>query len=138
MTNPPAKPLPDITDLTRPFWQACHRHELVIQRCRACGRLIHYPKLYCPHDFTKEFDWVHVSGRGTVHSFVIAHRAFHPGFLQDVPYVIAIIALEEGPHMMSNILAPPETVKIDMPVMVYFEDINDEISLPKFKPAGDA
>lgn len=132
----PPKPLPEPNDLTRPFWDACRRHELRIQRCVSCGRLIHYPKIICPHDHTNEFEWVRMSGRGTVYSFVGAYRAFHPGFQPDLPYTIAIVELEEGPHMMTNVLAPPAEVRVGMKVEVAFEDVNETISLPKFRPAG--
>lgn len=134
----PPKPLPEPSDLTRPFWDACRRHELRIQRCRACGALLHYPKVMCPNDQTMEFDWALMSGRGTVHSFVGAYRAFHPGFQADVPYTIAIIALDEGPRMMSNVTLPPADVTVGMKVEVVFEDAGDAIALPKFRPAGAA
>jgi uncharacterized OB-fold protein len=134
----PPKPLPDPSDLTRPFWDACRRHELSIQRCRSCGALLHYPKVICPHDQGTEFDWAPMSGRGTVHSYVGAYRAFHPAFQDDLPYTIAIVELEEGPRMMTNIVAPPDSVSIGMKVEVLFEDVTDTIALPKFRPAGEA
>src|SRR3954470_9125297 len=98
------KPLPEPSESSRPFWEACRRHELRIQQCRQCKALIHYPKVHCPHDGSDGFDWALMSGKGTVYSFIVAHRAFHPGFKPELPYVVAIIELEEGPKMMSNVI----------------------------------
>ena len=135
----PAKPLPEPTEVSRPFWEACRRHELRIQRCRKCGLLIHYPKVHCPNDGHDGFDWALMSGRGCVYSFVVAQRAFHAGFKPELPYVVAVIELEEGPRMMSNVIGiDPEDVYIGLPVEVEFEDASDAISLPKFRVAKGA
>lgn len=129
-----AKPLPDPTDASRPFWDACRRHELRIQRCLDCGDLIHYPKLHCPRDGGDRFEWALMCGRGTVYSFIVAHRAFHESFKREVPYVVAVIELEEGVKMMSNVIGvDPDTVHIGMPVKVEFEDVDTGFSLPKFR-----
>jgi len=83
-----------------------------------------------------DFEWVKTSGKGKIYSFVVYHVAFHPAFEQEIPYVVAIIQLSEGPRMESNIIGcKPEEVKIDMPVEVFFEDVTEEIAVPKFKPA---
>jgi len=135
----PAKPAPEPTEASQPFWDACARHELRIQRCIQCGTLIHYPKLVCPDDGSDRFDWPLMSGRGTIISFVIAHRAFHPGFTEDVPYILAIIELEEGARLLSNIVgAPPEHVRVDQPVLLDWDDLSGPIPLPKFSLAGGA
>jgi len=135
----PAKPLPEPTEVSRPFWEACRRHELRIQRCQKCGLLIHYPKVHCPNDGHDRFDWVQMSGRGSVYSFVVAQRAFHAGFKPELPYVVAVIELEEGPRMMSNVIGlDPDDVYIGLPVEVQFEDASDTISLPKFRVAKGA
>jgi uncharacterized OB-fold protein len=139
MSSLPPKPLPEPTDYSRPFWEACRKHELRVQRCQQCGALIHYPKVHCPHDGCDRFDWVQMSGRGSVYSFIVAQRAFHPGFKADLPYTVAVIELEEGPRMMSNVIGlDPDDVYIGMPVEVQFEDVNEEFSLPKFRPAKGA
>ena len=133
------KPLPEPSDSSRPFWDACRRHELRIQRCRQCGTLLHYPKIHCPEDGCDRFDWALMSGKGTVYSFVISHRAFHPAFKPGLPYVVAVIELAEGPRLMSNVIGiDPDYVHIGMAVRVTFEDVNDEISLPKFLPVESA
>jgi len=131
------RPLPQPTDVSRPFWEACRRHELRVQRCQQCSALIHYPKVHCPADGCDRFDWALMSGKGTVYSFIVAQRGFHPFFKANLPYVVAVIELDEGPRMMSNVIdLDPDQVHIGMTVEVVFEDVNEEISLPKFRPSG--
>jgi uncharacterized OB-fold protein len=91
----------------------------------------------CPHCQHLESEWVKLSGKGKVYSFVIVRRANHPGFAKDAPYVVAIIETDEGTRYTSNIIGcKPEEVYIDMPVEVVFEDVTPEITLPKFRPAA--
>ena len=130
------KPLPQPDAGTRPFWEAAKQHRLCIPKCRACDTFHFYPRALCPHCRSAELDWVDVSGRGTVHTFTVARRPAGPAFKEDVPYIVALIDLEEGPRMMSNIVTDDvDAVKIGDPVTVRFEDVSDEISLPKFIPA---
>ena len=128
------RPLPEPVAHTKPYWEACRRHELRIQRCLQCGQLIHYPKVHCPNDGSDRFDWALMSGRGTVYSFIVAQRAFHPWFKKDLPYVVAIIELAEGPKMMSNVVGlDPDAVHVGLPVEVVWDDASEDISLPKFR-----
>jgi len=130
-----SKPIPVITDETRPYWEAAKRRELVLQRCRDCGAYRHPASLLCPECTSASFDWKAVSGRGKVFSFVIFHRAYDPAFADDVPYAVACIELAEGPRMMSNIVGiGPEQVRCDMAVEVVFEQITGDVTLPKFQP----
>jgi uncharacterized OB-fold protein len=130
------RPLPIPDQDTRPYWEAARRHELLIQRCRACGQHYFYPRPYCPQCLSPETEWVRASGRGTVYSFTVNHRAAHPAFADRLPYVVALIDLAEGPRMMSTIVeCDPADVHIGMAVEVTFEDVTDEISLPVFRPA---
>jgi hypothetical protein len=130
------KPLPMPTLETRPYWNGCKRHELRIQRCGACGHYQFYPRIYCTQCFDDRVEWVTASGRATVLSFTIVRRPVSPAFAQDVPYVVALVTLEEGPSMMTNIIGcEPEKVEIGMRVAVAFEDWNEEISIAKFRPA---
>ena len=132
-----AGPIPVPTPETRPFWEAARRHELSIQRCRACGRHVFYPRAACPHCFAADLEWRRVSGRGTLHTFTVVHRG-QRGFPLAAPYVIAIVALDEGPRMMTNLVgvdADPARLRIGMPVEVVFEDVSPEIALPRFRPA---
>lgn len=130
------RPLPVPDHDTRPYWEAARRHELLIQRCRACGQHYFYPRSHCPHCLSDQTEWLRASGRGTVYSFTVTHRAPHPGFADRVPYTVALIELAEGPRIMSNVVGcPPDDVRIGMPVEVDFEDVTPEVSLPVFRPA---
>jgi uncharacterized protein len=129
------KPLPAVTHETAPYWEGARRHELRIQRCDACGAHQFYPRMYCSNCSSDRVGWVKVSGRARVTTFTIVRRPVSPAFAEDVPYVVALVTLEEGPTMMTNIVGcPPERVEIGMPLLVTFEDWTEEISIPKFKP----
>ncbi len=128
------KPLPKPSPTRRPFWEAARRHELKLQRCTGCRAFIYYPRDRCPHCFSDRLEWERVSGRGKVYSYTVVRRASSRAFA-DAPYVLAIVELAEGPHMTTNIAAPPERVRVDMPVEVFFDDVTPEHTLIKFKPA---
>lgn len=136
MGQPNTKPLPEVLPETAPFWQAAKRHELVFQQCRACGQRMHFPRLMCHQCLSKEIEWVTATGRGTVYSYTIVHQAAHESFASEVPYVYAIIELDEGIRMISNVVGvAPDAVHIGMPVKVVFDDLTHEISIPRFTPA---
>jgi len=130
------KPVPEPTIETRPYWEGCRAHELRIQRCAACGNYQFFPRIYCAKCFDERVEWVKASGRATVLSFTIVRRPVSPAFKDDIPYVVAIVTLAEGPTMMTNIVGcAPERVEIGMPVEVAFEDRTGAISIPMFRPA---
>ncbi len=130
------KPLPGIDDFQRPFWEAAKRHELVLQRCRKCGSFRYPPGLMCHECLSDDLEWTRVSGRGTVFTWTVFHRAYHPAFAAEVPYAVVAVELEEGPRMLSNLVnCKLEDIRIGMPVVVTFDDASAEISLPKFRPA---
>ena len=133
----PKRSIPEATPETQEFWDGAKRGELRIQRCRACGRAYFFPRPFCPHCSSHDVEWFTASGRGTLHTYVINHRPAH-GFQDWVPYVIAIVQLEEGPRMMTNIIdvePTPEALPIDLPLEVTWEQQNDDITLPMFRPA---
>ncbi|MGI5326823.1 Zn-ribbon domain-containing OB-fold protein [Actinomadura nitritigenes] len=135
---PAAKPVPRPTPDTRPFWDGTAAGELRVQRCRGCGRHFFYPRPACPHCGSGDVAWVTATGRATLHSYVINHRPA-PGFEDEAPYVIAIVELEEGVRMMSNLVgvpADPEHLPLDLPLRVVFEQRGD-VRLPLFAPAGE-
>jgi hypothetical protein len=134
MNRPMTRPLP-VTDMeTKPYWDYCKQHELRVQKCLKCGKTYSPPGYMCPHCMNIGSEWVKLSGKGKVYSFVIVRRQYHP--MLPPPYVVAIIELEEGIRMLSNVVeCKPEDVKIDMPVTVVWDDASPEISMPKFKPA---
>jgi len=131
-----AKPIPTPSEDSRPYWEAVRNHELKLQQCRECSAFRFPPAEVCSECTADAYDWQPVSGKGRVFSFVIYYRAYHPGFRDELPYVVAVIELDEGPRMLSNVIGcKPEEVRCDMPVAVTFEDITDEASLPRFQPA---
>jgi uncharacterized OB-fold protein len=130
------KPIPMITPENEYYWQKCRERELWMRACPACGPYF-YPRDLCPKCGRRDVEWRQVSGRGTLYTYAIVHRAPMPGFREDVPFVTAIVELEEGPRMMTNLVGiepDPEQIKVGMPVEVEFVEITDEITLPKFKP----
>ncbi len=128
------KPLPRPTATSRPFWDAAKRHELMLQRCRVCNRFIYYPRDRCPNCLSDRLEWQKVSGRGTLYSYTIVRRAATRSFA-DKPYVLAIVELDEGPRMTTNLEAPVDHIKIGMPVVAYFDDVTPDHTLVKFRPA---
>jgi uncharacterized OB-fold protein len=128
------KPLPKPTLTSRPFWEAAKRHELILQRCGACSRFIYYPRDRCPNCLSDQLEWQKVSGRGTLYSYTVVRRAATRSFA-DKPYVLAIVELDEGPRMTTNLEASPDNIKIGMPVVVRFDDVTPDHTLVKFRPA---
>ena len=130
-------PLPQPSVETRAFWDAVQQRRLVMPRCEVCGRLTFPPTVACPHCGASAFAWTDVSGRGTVYSFVVYHRVYHPAFKDKVPYVLAVIALDEGPRMVSNVVGiPTGDVRCEMPVRVVYEEVRDGFLIPKFEPVS--
>jgi uncharacterized OB-fold protein len=128
------KPLPHVTALARPFWQGTREHELRLQRCRVCGSYRFPPQVLCRVCLAEEHDWTATSGKATVYSFVVQHRPATPAFADDVPYVVAVVELAEGPLMLTNIVGcAPEEITVGMPVEVTFVEATDEIVLYPFR-----
>jgi uncharacterized OB-fold protein len=129
------RPIPVPNADNQGFWDACHRHELRLQRCQSCGAFRHQPRPMCSQCHCLEYEWARASGRGTVYSFTIVHRPTLPAFQRDVPYNVVVVQLEEGPFMVSNVVGCiPDRLHIGLAVEVVFEDVSDTISLPKFTP----
>ena len=131
------RPTPTSLPETEAFWQGCRDGVLLLQRCRDCGHLQYYPRAVCTGCLSSNLDWRRASGRGRIHSFTTVHRALSPAFEDDLPYVVAVIELEEGPRMVSRLRNCDTTrVSIDLPVEVAFERVNAECVLPVFRPAA--
>ena len=131
-------PLPRPYQDTAAYWEAAKDHRFIIQKCKECGEFQFYPRGVCSHCLSSDLDWQEASGKAEIYSFSINYRAPHPGFADATPFVLALVTLEEGPRMMTNITEceqTPEALELDMALEVVFEDISDEISLPKFRPA---
>ena len=129
------KPLPRPTEDSAPFWEAAHKGELRMQRCGDCGHIRFPPALLCARCLSERAEWVALSGRGTVFSWIVVHQSQHPAFNTDVPYNVAIIELEEGPRLHTNIVdCANDRIYIGMPVEVTFARVSDDTALVKFRP----
>jgi len=129
------KPLPAVNADNEQFWKGCADHELRFQKCTQCGFVRWPASIICPECHSGDTELIRANGKGTVYSFVVYHVAYHPEFKDDLPYVVALVELDEGPRILSNIVGcAPGDVACDMPVEVVWEDITGEWSLPKFRP----
>jgi len=138
VTGSYSKPLPTPQPESDYYWQSARHGKLVLQKCSDCSEAQFYPRVFCTHCGSRAVEWVSASGRGTLFTFAIVHAPPHPGFAGDVPYVTAIVALEEGPMLPSNIVGvepEPQNLNIGMPLEVVFDAVTDEITLPRFRPA---
>ncbi len=129
--------IPPHTELTEPYWQAAREERLVIQQCNACDHWLFPPGANCPRCGSEELSWTPVSGKGVIYTYTIAYRPPHPVLTNQTPITVAVVELEEGPRMTSNIIGcDPDTVEIGMPVTVAFEAIDDsDLVLPMFSPS---
>jgi uncharacterized protein len=133
-----ARPLPVVNDVSRPFWEACRRGVLVVQACRRCGHRQLYPRSLCHRCHARELEFVEAEGTGAIVSFTVVHRAASPAFADDVPYVLALVELDEGPRMLSTVSGPgTDTIDVGTRVRVWFDDAGGEVSLPRFAPDSD-
>jgi uncharacterized protein len=136
--KPQAAPIrPTVNEVNGPFWDGCRRGELLLQRCSHCGRLRYPAAAVCPDCLSAEAQWQPMSGRGRVFSFVVFHRAYHPAWESKVPYNVALIELDEGPIMLSNVVAIDKaTLAVGLLVAVAFEAVDESLIIPVFRPAG--
>lgn len=132
-----ARPIPPMTDLTQPYWDAARRQELVVQHCESCDHRPFPPRAHCPACGSATLTWRTVSGKGTVYSYTVAHRPPHPVFAEQCPLAVAIVELDEGPRMISNIVGcDPDALEVGMAVQIAFEPIDEsDVVLPVFSPA---
>ena len=133
-----AKPLPRVSAFTRPYWEAARGGRFVLPRCRRCGEHVYYPRPWCPRCWSTALDWVETSGRGRIITYTVVHQAPSQAFADEVPYVLAVARLTEGPQMMANVIRiDPARVRIDMPVRVVFEERQDGFHIPQFAPGEE-
>ncbi|HEY3063726.1 MAG TPA: Zn-ribbon domain-containing OB-fold protein [Chloroflexota bacterium] len=129
------KLIPGITPLTKPYWQGAQQGELLIQRCDQCSHQWHPPLPLCPACHSSAITWVPVSGRGHVYSYTVVYHATHVAMADKIPYISALIQLDEGPRVLTNLRnCPAEQAHVGMPVRLIFEPLTDEITLPQFEP----
>lgn len=130
------KPLPTVDPESAPYWSALKQHRLVLKRCLDCGRHHFYPRALCPNCHSDALEWTDARGSGSIYSFTIARRPAGPAFKADAPYVVAVVQLDEGARMMTNIVTDDvDAVRIGQRVAVQFDDVTDDITLPKFRLA---
>ena len=138
----PDRPLPTpIVPESKPYWDGLKEGKLLLPKCGSCGHVFFYPRAVCPRCQSREIGWTQATGRGKLHAFGIAHQSFNRAYKVPPPFVLAMIELDEGPRMLSNLInvePDPKTVKCDMPVEVVFTKVTDDVTVPLFQPARAA
>ena len=134
LQRPDGLPLPQPAPHAGPFFDALREGRLVAQRCVSCGSLAHPPRALCGTCHQTAFEWVPLSGAGTVYSYVVTHQAVHPAFRDHTPLATVEVALAEGPRMTSNLVdVPPQEVAIGLAVEVVFQTVAEGVVLPLFR-----
>jgi uncharacterized OB-fold protein len=132
--------VPGMTELTAPYWAAAREGRLVVQECRSCRQVWHPPLPRCPHCHAADPGWRPVSGDGAVYTYTVVRHATHYAFAGQVPYVLAIVELAEGPRLVTALLGiepgRPDQVRVGLPVRVTFREVTDGVTLPYFEPAA--
>ncbi len=133
------KPLPDFAEKFKEFWAGCKQHKLLVQRCKDCRRYRWYPRPVCGNCGSFDTEWVEVSGRGKIYSYVIVYRTPLQAFRDDTPYTTVVVELDNIPYvrMLGRFTnCPAEKVRIGMPVEVSFDDVTKEVTLANWQPAS--
>jgi uncharacterized OB-fold protein len=129
------KPLPLITGLSKIFWDGCKQNKLLYQQCGDCGEIVFFPKMFCSNCMSHNLKWKESKGRGRIYQYTITYDFAPMEFMADVPYVLAIIDMQEGFRIMSNIVECEfDKLHSDMEVEVVFDRVTPEITLHKFRP----
>jgi len=130
-------PTPDLE--TQPFWDACREGRFLLRHCNTCGRDHSYPRPFCPFCWGDDVVWKEASGRATLYTYSIVRQNDLPPFPERVPYVAAVVELEEGPRVMTNLEGVEfDAIEIGMDLAVDFRPISDDVTIPVFRPAGSA
>lgn len=131
-------PAPPVTAETAPFWRAAAGGDFVLPRCIRCRRFIWYPREFCPHCGAGEVGWQPVSGRGRIYSVTVVRRAPHPDYVDAVPYCVAVVELDEGVRLLTNIVSSDlNAPAIGQPVEAIFDPVDDERAIVRFRPVPD-
>lgn len=137
MTTDYQKPLPDITEETRPFWDGLRQRTLRLQQCGNCDHVRYPVALWCPRCLDETSSWIAMSGRGEVVSTIVFHQVYHPAFADDVPYNVSLIRLDEGPTLFSNVIGrPPSEVEVGDRVEIVYDDVTAEVTIPRFRASS--
>ena len=128
-----AKPVPVVDHDSRPFWESVARHRMELPWCDDCEQFVFYPRALCPQCHQPVHEWRVVSGSGTIYSFTIARRPASPAFETDVPYAVALVDLDEGPRLMSNVLGDLDDIEIGRRVEIVYDDVTPDLTLYRFR-----
>ena len=121
---------------TRAYWEGCGRGEIVLQRCGACAKVQHRPRAICASCLSDDIEHFVASGRGQVYTYTVTHQNNARGFREACPYVLAYVELDEGPRLLTNVVGcDPESVRIGMPVVADFTPPEEDLAVPRFRPA---
>jgi uncharacterized protein len=130
------KPVPETQPWSMKFWEGTKNGKLLIQFCNDCGSKIFYPRKFCPECWSGSLDWKEASGKAKIYTFSTAFSMVEPKFMDELPYTIAYVDLEEGVRMMTRIVeCKPEDIRFDMEVEVVFHE-REGFFLPYFRPVG--
>jgi uncharacterized OB-fold protein len=132
-------PVPAPNDLSRFFWEGLEKHQLLILRCQRCGHYVHYPRPICDRCQSLELAPEQVTGKATLYAYTVVMQAFHPYFVDKIPYVLAVVELVEEPglRLTTNIPDVPESdLKVGMPLEVSFSEVADGLTLAMFTPSA--
>jgi uncharacterized OB-fold protein len=135
---PPRFDLPTPDEDTQPFWDGANEHKLIIKHCNACGEYYHYPRPFCPKCWSRDVEWYEASGRATLYTWSVVYMNELPPWPERLPYVAALVDLEEGPRLMSNVVECEfDVLAGGMALEVVFEQVSDDplVTLPRFRPA---
>ena len=127
--------VPNVTEENAPYWRSARAHALELPFCMACERAFYPVQHRCPRCLGDRVEWRPVSGRAAVYSWVVVHQVYDPSFADRVPYVAAVVELEEGPRLVTNIVnCAPQAMKRAMAVRAVYKDLDDEVALVYFEP----
>lgn len=131
------KPLPRPTAWSKPFWEAAKQHKLVLKKCKACGHIDHPPYLYCTSCSGEDSEWIEASGKARLYAYAVNTYAVPFPFMEDLPYVLAMVDLPEGPRMISNVVGcSPKELRNGMELEVIFDQVSPDVVLPKWRPVN--
>ncbi len=130
------KPLPTIDDMNRPFWEGAKNNELKMQRCLDCGHIRYPINHICTNCLSEDAEWINLSGRGSIFSYVVFYQLYNQAFKEDIPYNVALVQLDEGPRMFGNIVGcANDDAKVGDRVEVVFDPVTEDVTIPRFRLA---